>query len=302
MEPCDCSSMNIFDFVDGVMVPRMSSERWQKLQKYPLRSDDVIISSFPRSGSTWTQHIVRLLRNGGIDDGVSLDDAVPLLDSLGSVKGNSLKLNPNAADELPSPRSMKVHLPYHMTPGGIPHTTGVKYIYVARNPKDVCVSLWHFNQKEVGKMTGTNWSISSWDLHLANFMEAKESSGIYGGWLNHVLGWWEHRDAKNILFIRYETMSKEPYKIVQKIAEFMDMKNASQELIETVCKKASFSSMCGNPGVNNRKRAGAREAIAYLRKGIVGDWKECFTDEQNMEFEIQIVRKLKEYDLEFEYD
>ena len=64
-----------FETVDGVIVPRMTPERREELKAYPLRSGDVFIATYPRSGTTWTQHIVRLLRSGGVDDGTVLDVA-----------------------------------------------------------------------------------------------------------------------------------------------------------------------------------------------------------------------------------
>ena len=48
---------------------------------------------------------------------------------------------------MPSPRGFKVHLPYHLTPGGDPASSPAKYIYVYRNPKDALVSSYHFSMK-----------------------------------------------------------------------------------------------------------------------------------------------------------
>jgi hypothetical protein len=299
--------MNVFAVTEGVLIPRMKPERWEELKSFPLRADDVILSCYPRSGTTWTQHIMRLLRNGGRDDGVNLDDAVPWLEVLGTPKGNMMGLtNTNAPEELPSPRLMKVHVPYHMTPGGQPHTTGIKYIYVARNPKDVCVSFWHFSQTEIKKFTGeessaTNMSIP-WDSFFADFLEGKNGASIYGGWLNHVLEWWKRRDEPNILFLRFEDMRKDPHKAVRTIAEFIGVESLTDELVETVIRNSSFQSMAANPTVNDRKKEGAKFGITFLRKGIVGDWKNHFTAEQSREFDEKIGKTLEENGLIFDYE
>lgn len=295
--------MEVFGITEGVLIPRMSSERWQELKVYPLKPDDLFISCYPRSGSTWTQHIVRLLRNGGRDDGKNLDDAVPWLEVLGTDKGNMMKLNPNAAEELESPRSLKVHLPYNMTPGGEPHTTRIKYIYVARNPKDVCVSFWYFSQSQIQKFSPGNDSSIPWETFFSDFFDVKSFGSIYGGWMNHVLGWWKHRSEPNILFIKYEDMKREPKKTVQTMAEFMmGVENVTQELVEEVVHKSSFSSMWDDPTINKRKKEGASVGVTFLRKGIIGDWKNHFTAEQNAKFEEKVGKVLKENGLEFDYE
>ena len=45
---------------------------------------------------------------------------------------------------MPSPRVMKTHLTYSTTPRSADKDTMSKYIYIARNPKDVAVSYYHF--------------------------------------------------------------------------------------------------------------------------------------------------------------
>ena len=106
-------------------------------------------------------------------------------------------------------------IPYELTPGGLPHTTVIKYIYIARNPKDESVSFWHVTQTQL-KMFSRDDS-DPWDKFFAGFLAGRASASIYGGWLNHVLGWWAHRDEPNVLFLKYEDLKKEPHKTVQMI-------------------------------------------------------------------------------------
>ena len=51
--------------------------------------------------------------------------------------------------EMPSPRAMKSHINYNMMPGGEPAKSPAKYIYVARNPIDVAVSLFYHTRRMV---------------------------------------------------------------------------------------------------------------------------------------------------------
>ena len=235
------------EFFDGMGFPRISPERWKELKTYPLRPDDVFVCSYQRSGSQWIQQIVRLLRYGiHNDDGQNLDEAVPWLEILGTEFGKVNNcLSTNAADGLLSPRTFKSHFPYHLVPGGFPHMTPAKYIYVSRNPKDVCISVWAL----IKSLLPSSMQLT-WEEHLSNFLGGKSISGAYGGWFDHVLGWWKHKDEPNILFLKYEDMKKEPNKCVQAIAEFIGMEGVMQGLVDEVVRKSSFSNMRHDPAAN----------------------------------------------------
>ena len=104
-------------------------------------------------------------------------------------------------DKMPSPRFFKSHNPYNMMAGGLPHTSPAKYIYIARNPKDVAVSFYyHMRMLTMFKYSGT------WDEFYQLY---KSDKMMFGDWFDHVLEWWKHRDAENILFLKYEDMKKD---------------------------------------------------------------------------------------------
>ena len=71
---------------------------------------------------------------------------------------------------LPSPRLMKTHLPYSIIPKGANESTQCKYIYLARNPKDVAVSTFHFEESMKGIGYGYN---GPWEFFLNLFMDGK---------------------------------------------------------------------------------------------------------------------------------
>ena len=49
---------------------------------FTVREGDVFIATFPRSGTTWTQHIVKLIRNSGREDGIDVDVALPWIEMM----------------------------------------------------------------------------------------------------------------------------------------------------------------------------------------------------------------------------
>ena len=67
--------------VNGFLVPSfVNQEEVDKLKGLELYPDDVWVVTYPKCGTTWTQQIVRLIRNNGVQDDVRIDTAVPWLE------------------------------------------------------------------------------------------------------------------------------------------------------------------------------------------------------------------------------
>ena len=85
------------------------------------------------------QEIVWEIFNGGEVKSKSIFERVPYLE-FGTVTRFPHPDNNN----LPSPRILKTHLPYNIVPKSTSEDGKCKYIYVARNPKDVAVSFFKY--------------------------------------------------------------------------------------------------------------------------------------------------------------
>ena len=69
---------------------------------------------------------------------------------------------------LPSPRLIKSHLPYHAIPKSTNEEAQCKYIYIARNPKDVALSYFKFMVSHPVVLTGYN---GPWEFYAKLFVE-----------------------------------------------------------------------------------------------------------------------------------
>ena len=173
-----------------VMPPFLTEEVYEgALAAMPLRDGDVFISTYPKSGTTWTQKIVHLLRYGAIPLGMKLVERVPWHETQPWGELN--------IDLLPSPRTYKSHLDWPMT---FKVEEDVKYVYIARNGKDVAVSLFHHVRGWKGFECTEDWD-GIFEMFMAGDI-------AFGRWFEHVLGWWRVKDRDDVLYLFYEDMKE----------------------------------------------------------------------------------------------
>ena len=273
--------------INGLLLPSMVRQEYlDRLKDLELYPDDIWVVTYPKCGTTWTQQIVRLIRNNGVQDDVRIDTAVPWVEA-------GPPENMVNAEEVLRPRAFKSHFPYDHFPCGPPHTTRCKYIYVARNPKDVAVSSYF--QAELLLFPGIEWD-AFWKKYVAGDL-------YYGNYFDHLLSWLPHKDDKNVLFLKYEDMKRDLPRAVSTIASFIEA-DLSSEVITKIADLTSFDKMKEDNAANrvwvpDFQKKGASK---FLRKGIVGDWKNFLTAKQSAEIESICAERLTPTGLFFRYD
>jgi hypothetical protein len=102
-----------------------------------------------------------------------------------------------------------------------------------RDPKDVCVSGYHFLKALVfGPLAPSveHWVKSMFSDHTAY------------PWAEHLASYWTVRHEPNVLFLTYEGMRKNPAGTVRKLADFMGVALTADEL-QSVIHQSSFDEM-----------------------------------------------------------
>ncbi|KAM5283266.1 amine sulfotransferase-like [Hipposideros larvatus] len=271
-------------------LPIVDVDFLENIEDFEIRDDDIFIITYPKSGTVWGQQILSSICFEKHRYGT---ETVETIDRAPFFEYNIRKID---FLKIPSPRIFTSHLPYYLVPKGLKNKKA-KIIYIYRNPKDVLNSFFHFSNLMVSlQFTKTM------EEYLEKFLDGKVVGSL---WFDHIKSWYEHRHDFNILFMMYEEMKMDLRSSVLKISHFLK-KELSEEDVEAIVKKATFENMKHDPKANYydivHKEVGTRSDGQFLRKGVIGDWKNYLTVKQNERFDRIFQRKMKDFPLKFIWD
>ncbi|XP_058153464.1 sulfotransferase 1 family member D1-like isoform X2 [Dasypus novemcinctus] len=293
MENCNVEHLQRQEAVEvhGILVLKGMDEAWDKVENFQARPSDIVISTYPKSGTTWVSEMVDQIVNNGDEEKCKRDsiyNRVVFMELIMPGFADGV----GSLNKMPSPRLVKTHLPVHLFPVSF-WEKNCKTIYVARNAKDVAVSYYHFH-----KMAQTLPDPGTWEEFLDNFMNGKV---CFGSWHDHVRGWWEKKNEHRILYLFYEDIQEDPKRELLKLMKFLE-KDLSKEVIDKILHNTSFKVMKNNPQANYTtldSSAMDHKISPFMRKGISGDWKNHFTVAQNERFDVYYQENMAESPLKF---
>ncbi|XP_037577212.1 sulfotransferase 1 family member D1-like [Dermacentor silvarum] len=190
--------------VQGVNVPRIfPDDAVISALSYEPREDDIFVIAYPKSGTTWVQCIAYGIFHDGEPprDLSQFVSETPFLEFVGA----------DYVGLMPRPGTIKTHLPFDEKR----LRSGAKYIYVARNPYDVCVSSYY----QILTHTVNKEDVGSFDEHLKRFVTGTSTFGSY--LQDSLLPFYSRRKDGNVLFLTYETLCDDIGAEVTKIAQFL---------------------------------------------------------------------------------
>ncbi len=250
---------------DGFRMPHgFPAEGFRSVSSYAARPGDLFISTYPKSGTTWMQHIVWLILHRGepLPAKRKMTEAIPHLEEVGA----------DFVSALPAPRVIKTHLPFAMTP----YHEAARYIYVIRNPFDCAVSFFHHTRGFVRHYDFAQGT-------FADYFECFVAGDVdFGDYFGNVLSWFVRRADANMLFLSYEEMKAEPAAAVVRVGDFLGLELGAcvhdAQVLARIVEHSSFDAMAKDQGRWSSARPA--EMPPFVRKGEVGDWRNHFSAEQ----------------------
>ncbi|XP_043236090.1 sulfotransferase 1C2-like [Amphibalanus amphitrite] len=283
----------------------------EELYNHPLDARDTWVVTPPKCGTNWTLEMVWLIANdldyerakaplkpdrwSFIDFHLLSDKAVraKLMPARPGGGGPSGSRPPaDGVQVRPSPAFVNTHLPMSLNN---PRLLDVcKVVYVARNPKDACVSFYnHCRLIKMVDFTG----------NLEEFMEMFMNGEVIATPIvDHIIEAWNLRHHPNMCFLFYEDMKKDLRAQIRKVATFLG-KTFTDDQVDKLAEHLHIDNFKKNPYVNMEggKMAGFmyQDRGNFIRKGKTGDWKNHFSPEMTARFDAWLEHKLRGTDLTF---
>lgn len=232
-----------------------SSQKAKALSQWlpsTLYSDDIFITSYPKSGNTWLRFLLaNLLKRQ--DEEIDFHTVHNYVPEVGK--------HEEIIKTLKRPRVMKSHAPFmHEYP---------KVIYLIRDGRDVYVSYYFHRLKQLSP-----------DCTFREFLERQDHYPCT--WGEHVANWLFKEPTSKILVVRYEDLVRNCLKQLKRILDFLGMER-TEDQFKLAEEASSFTNMQRIESEKGRLYKNEGPEV-FMRSGKSGDWKDFFRQEEKMIF------------------
>ena len=253
--------------------------------EFPMRGDDIVISTYPKCGTTWMQRIVGMLVFGSADP-------FPVQDS--SPWPDFRLIPPEVVAEIGAGQSHRRFFKSHLPFDALPFYQGIKYLHVARDGRDAAMSFYNHKANYTPDAVDRMLEISRNDPKFGDAFSfvPSDPSDHFHDWLagdEDALGdpgasffvventFWAARHEPDVLLVHYNDLKADREGEMRRIAEFLDIDIAEQlwpGLVEAAgfdaMKEASEALM---PAAGNTWKGGGK---TFLNKGTNGRWRDVY--------------------------
>jgi aryl sulfotransferase len=265
------------------------SSRWEGFE---LRQDDIVISCPQKSGTTWVQMITALLVFQTPELPAPLPAISPWLDILVSSRRELVE----RLDAQSHRRFIKTHTPL----AGLPMAQGVTYICVGRDPRDAALSLDdHLANMNVAELPAVLAEAAAADGRpmpappaphdpdldqsdrarmwrwILDDTPATRSGPTLRAALEHVKGFWDRRDADDIVLLHYEDLRADLEGEMRQLAVRLSIE-VPEDRWPSLVGAASFDAMRHRASaiVPYAEKHAWFDDAAFFKKARSGAWRE----------------------------
>jgi hypothetical protein len=228
-----------------------------------LAPNDVMLGSYPRSGSTWLRFTLFEILSG---EPSSFDKVNAALRGISDYQHGAGLLPGNG-------RFIGTHEPYR--------PAYRRAVYLVRDIRDVALSEYAF-EKNLGIAR------DSMDAYLEDLLLGRKR---HGSWQHHVESWIDSPLAKSgdLLFIRFEDLRKDSVDVFRQMVDFLRVKVNIETIERAVAnntvqrmreKEDSLYKQDGYAAVPRRPKKGVEAGGRFVRSGSIGGWQGRLSSQQ----------------------
>jgi aryl sulfotransferase len=261
---------------------------------FRFRDDDVIIATYAKSGTTWTQQIVGQLIVQG-DPDLPVAEMSPWMDL--RVPPKEVKLAEVEAQT--HRRFLKTHLPVD----ALVFSPRAKYLYIARDGRDVVWSMYNHhrsaNEQWYAALNDTPGRVGPpigppHDDVVDYFRHwLAVDGGQWWPYWENVRSWWAIRDLPNVMLLHYENLRNDLPGQIRRIADFLEIEIPA-ERYERIVEFCTFDWMKLH-AAQAAPLGGVfwdGGATTFIHKGTNGRWRDVLSAEDVAEYEARALREL----------
>lgn len=263
---------------------------------FHFRDGDIIVGTYAKSGTTWTQQIVgQLVFNGSAE--VDVGQLSPWLDL--RVPPKEIKLP--AIEAQTHRRFLKTHLPVD----ALVFSPQARYIYIGRDGRDVVWSMYnhHANANHIWyeMLNDTPGRVgppiekppASIRQYFLDWMD-RDGHPFWPFWEN-IRSWWAIRQLPNVLLIHFDALKRDMPGEIRRIARFLDIA-IDESRFPAVIEHCGFDYMKAHAD-KSAPLGGVfwdGGAATFINKGVNGRWKDTLTADDCARYEAMAREKLGE--------
>jgi aryl sulfotransferase len=251
----------------------MDSTRWNEFE---YRDNDIVIATWAKAGTTWTQQIISQL----IFDGA---EGLPVMDISPWLEARFIPLE-ELMQGLAAQRHrrfIKTHLPID----ALVFSPEAKYIYLARDGRDTVWSLYNhhcsasdeFYEMINGTPGRVGPALPRPKADIVEYFRDWLSGNGYPWWefWSHTQGWWDARDLPNVMLVHFNDLKSDMAGQIRRMAEFLEIE-INEERWPAIVEHCTFDYMKRSadvlsPILEVAFRGGGK---SFVNKGTNGRWRD----------------------------